>query len=167
MCSRHYDRWKAHGDARPEMARYARDSVPADVRFWRFVDKAGPLPASNPTLGNCWIWTGATSKTGYGYFGIAKGQMSLAHRFAVGDRAIGMEVDHLCYVRNCVRPEHLDVVSHADNVARQRSYGTGLKSECIHGHPFDEQNTRVLKNGARACRTCTRDAMRRWRARHT
>jgi len=66
----------------------------------------------------CWAWTGATAGPGYGQFG----RNGLAHRVAY-ERAFGpipegMEIDHLCRNRRCVNPDHLDAVSHEENLRR-------------------------------------------------
>lgn len=65
----------------------------------------------------CWLWTGCTDPSGYGRYGRA-----YVHRF-VYERLIGpipaaMQIDHLCSVRNCVRPDHLEAVTGAMNVQR-------------------------------------------------
>lgn len=70
----------------------------------------------------CWIWTaGTTGKTGYGAF--HDGTRSItAHKFVyellVGPTPDGMELDHLCRVRLCCNPDHLEPVTHAVNTAR-------------------------------------------------
>lgn len=70
---------------------------------------------------NCWLWTGALNKDGYGRFGTTS-----AHRYSYenfkGKLVIGMEVDHLCRVRNCVRPSHLEQVTKSINRLRSVPY---------------------------------------------
>lgn len=64
----------------------------------------------------------------------------------------GMVVDHLCRVRSCVNPDHMEVVSRGENVLR----GVGIsarnksKDRCPKGHPYNG----VKKNGNRFCNTC-------------
>lgn len=69
----------------------------------------------------CHLWTGGTDPTGYGRFYL-DGRMAYAHRVAVelhqGPIPAGMVVDHLCRVRNCVNPEHLEVVTQRENLLR-------------------------------------------------
>lgn len=81
-----------------------------DARFWGKVDKSG----------DCWEWTG-TRVGGYGQAWF-EGRSQYAHRVSVtlSGRTIpvGMQVDHLCRNRACVRPDHLDVVSASVNVKR-------------------------------------------------
>ncbi|MFF1336357.1 HNH endonuclease signature motif containing protein [Streptomyces sp. NPDC058290] len=86
--------------------------------------------------------------------------MFLAHRWAYrdsrGDIPDGLELDHLCRHPACVRPDHLDPVTHAENVRRGRAgINSAVKTHCPAGHAFDEANTRV-RNGKRECRACGR-----------
>lgn len=133
--------------------------IPIEQRLWPRVDKSG----------DCWIWQGALTTWGYGTIRY-KGRPCQAHRVAyellVGPIPDGMQLDHICRVRACVNPAHLEPVTNRENVLR----GFGItanhagKTHCIHGHPFDEANTYHIKNGHRQCRTCTRDRMRARRA---
>ena len=134
----------------------------AERRFFAKVNWSGPLPDYNPSLGPCWIWTAATYRNGYGSFG-TNGRNSgtrLVHRFAyellVGPIPKGLDLDHLCRVRHCVRPKHLEPVTRLENVRRGNG---GLhqrqKTHCSNGHPFDKANTRNYQ-GRRYCRTCKR-----------
>ena len=130
--------------------------TPAVQRFWPKVDMDGPIPECRPDLGNCWIWTASFTTYGYGAF-----DHNSAHVFAykLSGRTIpdGMELDHLCRNRACVRASHLEPVSSRENILR--GIGTAAinvrKQFCIHGHPFDEKNTYLRKTG-RACRACVR-----------
>jgi hypothetical protein len=78
--------------------------------------------------GTCWLWKGKRHKyKGYGYFKLTTGKSGgkhiIAHRFAymqfVGpipdDRPV---LDHLCLVRRCVNPSHLEPVTVAENNRR-------------------------------------------------
>lgn len=111
----------------------------------------------------CWLWTAGLTKGGYGQFGIGKKKFS-AHRFAyelwVGPIPHGMVIDHLCRVKACVRPEHLEAVSQKVNLNRGE-HGNTKKTHCIHGHEFTPENTYVRKTGGRKCKTCTLEAAAR------
>lgn len=72
--------------------------------------------------GGCWLWSAAVDKTtGYGKF-YADGKVVNAHRWAylnlVGPIPDGYTVDHLCRVRRCVRPSHLEAVTARENLLR-------------------------------------------------
>lgn len=127
--------------------------------FWEKVDASGI----------CWLWLG-TGSGGYGAFRWM-GKMRQAHRLAyellVGPVPADRELDHLCRVRRCVNPDHLEPVTHRTNVLRgysivalQHVRPKPLPSHCKRGHPFDAENTGSsgpAKNGRRRCRTCHRD----------
>jgi hypothetical protein len=70
----------------------------------------------------CWLWQGGRCAGGYGVLRGDGGRVFLAHRFSylmfVGEIPAGLEVDHLCGVKACVRPEHLEAVSHSVNMQR-------------------------------------------------
>ena len=76
-------------------------------RFWAKVDQTG----------DCWLWTAGKDSSGYGSFRL--GKMRPAHRVAyeLANGAIteGMEIDHICHVRACVRATHLREVTHKQN----------------------------------------------------
>lgn len=140
------------------MGRYAAVGVyaPPEQRFWRKVEK---------TTG-CWLWTGALSGgTGYGSFW-ADGRHVLAHRFAyeveVGAIPEGMQIDHLCRVRRCVRPDHLEAVSQRENIRRSEALSARLAraNVCKRGHSLTGSNLYVAKSGRRHCINC-----RNWRRR--
>jgi len=69
----------------------------------------------------CWLWTGADNGTGYGRITVA-GKFLLAHRAVYealrGPIQDGMTIDHLCRIRCCVNPDHLEVVSMKVNILR-------------------------------------------------
>ncbi len=85
----------------------------------------------------------------------------LAHHFLVGRPPDGFEWDHLCFMRHCVRPDHLELVTRKENIARQRAHGKRRQKLCARGH--DEW--RDLPNGKRQCKGCARENMAAFRAR--
>ncbi len=126
------------------------------VRFWEFVDKKGPYPAIRPSLGRCWLWIGALGpKNGYPYFCV-NGTSVTAHRFIVkatkGPIPKDMEVDHLCRVRACVKPSHLEVVTHGVNIRRALT-----KPYCKRGHKQVAKNRYTPPGSGRSrCKPCLR-----------
>ena len=104
----------------------------------------------------CWLWNGPLDKDGYGVLYFA-GKSHRAHRvaFALHVRGIRslLTVDHLCFTRSCVNPEHLRLVSHSENASRQRAKGAN-KTHCKNGHEFTAANTYVRPQGGRDFRAC-------------
>lgn len=101
------------------MARRGRSAFPIDVRLWDNVDTIEP--------GRCWIWTGKLHDGDRGYAKVrVAGQLRKAHRVAyellVGPVPDGLVIDHLCRVRHCINPEHMEPVTNAENVRRGLPY---------------------------------------------
>lgn len=69
----------------------------------------------------CWLWLGSKNNDGYGRFR-SGGRIMFAHRWAweayCGNIPDGMEIGHVCRNRGCVRPDHLEPVTHRENVLR-------------------------------------------------
>lgn len=129
----------------------------AIARFWAKVDKDnGPV---HPTLGRCWIWTGARNAAGYGHAHVGADQ-GLAHVIAfelvVGPVPPGLELDHLCRNRPCVNPTHVEPVTHRQNLLRGETIPAlnAAKTHCPKGHEYTEANTYRQKSGSRMCRAC-------------
>lgn len=165
-CAKHYRRYQRHGDPLAT-SRIVGDDV---KRFWSYVDQNGSAPAHRPDLGACWVWTGALTPDGYGSFGVTWMATNSAHRWSYWHHtgslpADGLELDHLCHVRRCVNPHHMEPVTHAENVYRSTSFAAAnaAKTHCPQGHPYSEENTRRQANGGRLCRVCQHehDARRR------
>ena len=82
---------------------------------------------------DCWLWQGAISDSGYGWFGIGgSGNTQSAHRVAhqllIGPIPNGMHVCHRCDVRHCVNPSHLFLGSRSDNMQDMLTKGRGNKA---------------------------------------
>jgi|SRR5271165_2340881 len=113
----------------------------------------------------CWLWTGWLSKGGYGYFDL-EGKKKIAHKWywekIKGPYNRPMQLDHLCRVRNCVNPDHLELVTQVENIRRGTAGQiTGAKNKakthCPKGHEYDINNTYKYKT-SRRCNTCHRIA---------
>lgn len=160
-CPKHYQRYRRNGSPTTPAAKPSLEDL-----FWAKVDKDGPLPDFAPDLGPCWIWQAARTKHGYGMFGVSPPR--LAHRRAyewlVGPIPEGLPLDHLCRVPPCVNPQHLEPVTHTQNMRRSPitlATINAAKTHCAQGHPFDEANTRRQRvSGWRICATCARAAVR-------
>src|SRR5215510_13596426 len=108
----------------------------------------------------CWEWIGCKSpSTGYGQFrpdGRRGAKRSSPHRFAHeyfnGPIPDGYEADHLCKVRHCCNPLHLEAVTVQVNRKRRNEDQT----HCRHGHELTGDNVYINKKGARMCRACNR-----------
>ena len=103
---------------------------------------------------SCWMWEAGKNKSGYGQLW-QQGAMTYAHHFLSGPPPDGMEYDHLCRNRACVRPEHLELVTHKANTLRGEGVGAVAvtKTHCPTGHAYDEENTYRYR-GRRYCRAC-------------
>lgn len=114
----------------------------------------------------CWIWTSNKSSSGYGRVSSPSG-MVLAHRLSYelskGQIPAGLDLDHLCRVRHCINPDHLEPVTRQENLRRSPLVWGALmsaKTHCAQGHAFTERNTRWTgpKRNWRVCRTCSNAA---------
>lgn len=107
------------------------------------------------TVGECWEWSAYCDRLGYGKITI--NGTWFVHRYTYlvfRDISHNLELDHLCRNPSCCNPEHLEPVTHAENV-RRGSRASILT--CKHGHPFNESNTYHWTNGKhrkRICRKC-------------
>lgn len=92
-----------------------RVGAPLEWRFWKHVNKDGPL---HPEFGQCWLWTGAKTANGYGVLKITSGLL-YCHRYSYQihlGSADGSDVLHRCDRPWCVNPHHLFLGSQQDNV---------------------------------------------------
>jgi hypothetical protein len=104
----------------------------------------------------CWRWQGPLNPAGYGSTIRAWRKGWLPHRLAFtvmvepidGDN----QIDHLCRVRNCINPAHLEQVTQAENLRRQGAAVT----HCPLKHEYTAANTYHGKKGLRVCRECAR-----------
>lgn len=141
------------------------------TRFWPKVDKNGPPSEHRPDLGPCWLWLAALNGAGYGIFRLATGRNARAHRWAWehlrGPIPEGMQIDHLCRVRKCLNPAHLEVVTNKVNAERSvpgRRVWRRERTHCARGHEFTPENC-FWHKGRRCCQACRDLARERRRQR--
>lgn len=134
----------------------------------------------------CWFWTGAERGGGYGTASLenrARPAHWLVYAALRGPVPKDHELDHLCRVRPCCNPDHLEPVTHKENMRRSpvagiaRATQQSTKTHCPKGHPYSGDNLMVFEGRAwqkpraqnRICRICHRntgrEAQRRYRAR--
>lgn len=108
------------------------------------------------TESGCWLWLGPYASKGYGRVHVA-GKRPLAHRYfyetAIGPVPAGLQLDHLCRVRACVNPEHLEPVTNAENSRRGANAFLLRTGVCRKGHAGE----RVVVGGKPMCRACSRE----------
>lgn len=115
-------------------------------RFWSKVNMDQP----------CWLWTGSLGDNGYGRFSDGE-RLVVAHRWsyemAKGPVPEGLDLDHLCRVRNCVNPDHLEPVTRSENNLRGIA-ARGTPTHCRRGHEMTPENFYQRPGGYRVCRKC-------------
>lgn len=108
----------------------------------------------------CWLWAYRVDDRDYGQLAYWNGEKAVkqkAHRAIyealVGPIPDGYTLDHLCRVRRCVNPAHLEPVTNRVNVQRGIIYRL-TKTHCKKGHLYSGANLSMRKNGTRICRAC-------------
>lgn len=144
--------------ARPQLGVYSASALPLHMQDRIVIDANG-----------CWRWQTGHDRHGYGRCSLSfpwtTRRRWSAHRLSylllVGPIPEGLQLDHLCMVRDCVNPSHLEPVTPLENVRRSGAADYWRsKTHCPRNHPYDERNTGYTKRGARICRACARDKMR-------
>lgn len=141
------------------------------VLFW---DKTTPGPYSVKCRSNCIDWTGATVD-GYARFKIYgtgnRYRVFRGHIFSYTVKRsaipLGHELSHMCQRRICVNDRHLQPLRRRAHFAYDNhpSHQKSQQTHCLHGHEFNEANTRFNPNGTRICKPCkaARDKLRKSR----
>lgn len=121
--------------------------------------------------GGHWLWTGYVLPNGYGGGLRVNGRQEYAHRAAYIlfkgplDPGHNLVIDHLCRVRHCANPDHLELVTHTENLRRGNgSFAVALSNRrrgeamttCRQGHEYTAENTKYepRKGNRRPSRRC-------------
>ena len=110
----------------------------------------------------CWLWLGPFFKTGYGRFSV-KGRTYYTHRVALQLQGVNipdhLEVDHKCNTRSCCNPDHLQLVTHSENLKLIKARRGELKS-CRRGHDLTNPASYWLYSGIKYCKECRKMRMK-------
>ena len=140
----------------PALIETLRIPGPTNEAAARFLDKVTFTEAGH------WLWTAGTNGNGYGRFSIG-GRNLFAHRIAWSWRhgvqiPDGLSIDHLCRIRGCVCPDHLEAVSQRENTLRGNTIvaANAAMDRCPQGHLLAGINlvAAMLRRGQRMCRVC-------------
>lgn len=107
---------------------------------------------------DCWLWQASLLHNGYAQFN-TRGPSHLAHRWSyehfIGLIPQGFVLDHLCRVRHCVNPHHLEAVTQRENLLRGDGFigRQARQTHCVHGHEYTPENT-IRDGNKRRCHTC-------------
>lgn len=122
----------------------------------RFESKYIPEPNTG-----CWLWIGSSARGGYGAF-LKNSHQCYAHRVSYelyrGPIPLGLSLDHLCREPSCVNPNHLEAVTHRENMLRGVNKNVLLHRAgvCYNGHKIIGENA-LISSGIRVrvqCKTC-------------
>ena len=128
-CSMHYQRMRKYGDPCAGVTKYATWEEALDGRSeWQ---------------GECLVWTGSTNKDGYGRTQVGGGRQRVVHHLAWERAGLeipeGMELDHTCHNRACIRIEHLRLVTKSQNAWFRRGAQPGSKSGVRGVHAYGKK----------------------------
>jgi hypothetical protein len=123
--------------------------------FW---ERVKPFDGSEDA---CWLWQPGGDRMVYGgkhYKPYRVSYVITNGPIPDGPGYHGFSVCHTCDNPRCVRPEHLFLGTHQDNMRDMHAKGrnAGASPACRRGHPRTPENTYTKPNGRNACRVCRR-----------
>ena len=132
--------------------------------FMDFDSRWMPEPNSG-----CWLWLYGVSDTGYAHlrwpgFSTRQGHR-ISYEIHIGPIPKGLHLDHLCMVRSCVNPHHLEPVTNKINCERApRIVNARKATHCKNGHPWTKTNTYIHPTKhSRVCRVCVYQSIEKYR----
>lgn len=147
-CRRHYNQWIRTTPKDQRVRPALRERILAKVA----VDSRG-----------CWRWQGFLNNKGYGQVRGQSGTQMVhvaTYEEWIGPIPDGLTVDHLCRVRDCCNPKHLEPVTHQVNLLRGDTVTArhAAKTHCPQGHPYSGVNLIIRQRApgrtGRECRAC-------------
>jgi hypothetical protein len=125
-----------------------------EIRFWKKV-----IVKSDD---ECWEWQGCRHPMGHGRFNKGNGEHIYAHRFSYIERfgqiAEGLVIHHKCFNPPCVNPDHLEAITHGENLKagpRGPAFELSRRTHCPQDHEYTPENTvRKKSSWGRECREC-------------
>jgi hypothetical protein len=147
--------------SRPKVPGSGRRATPMTRERWESLFGIWYVPEPNT---GCWLWTRGQCR-GYGVLK-ANGSQRTAYRLSYellrGPVPAGFELDHLCRTPACVNPDHLEPVTHAENMRRGK---IARKTHCKRGHPLSGENLKQYPGKTpkkRCCVICHRMHRAEW-----
>lgn len=110
------------------------------IDFWERVMKSD----------GCWEWTGPRNPDGYGKVSSLVKAHRLSWEMCNGVVPSGLHVLHTCDNRACVRPDHLFLGTHQDNMRDREAKGRGIRGERVGIARFNEISIRRIRIAGQA-----------------
>jgi hypothetical protein len=105
----------------------------------------------------CWLWRLTVDSSGYPKI-YGRNAHRVVYAIVHGSVGSGLQVDHLCRVKRCVNPDHLEAVTPRENTLRSANTAANnaRKTHCKRGHPLDAADVYLMKGKGRTCNACRR-----------